>query len=126
MSADLRPAFGRRRPAPGPPRPAPAPQPAAQLSAQAQVFAAQIAAEAALRGCVPDSELDDWKRSHRARMWGAAGPWKYWACILGAPSLAGRLHDFGPAAAGLALVVSGLASACGVMALWRGLAARRG
>jgi hypothetical protein len=111
-------AFGRRTsPARSlPPPPAQAP-PALDISPEAEAFAAELRSSPRQR----DTELSEWKRAHRSRMWSASGPWKYWACILGVLSLAGRVHDFGPQAATVLLALRGLGGACSVMALWRGL-----
>jgi hypothetical protein len=114
------PVFGRR-PGSAPVQP-PRPAGASELSREAAAFAAEV--RSSPRG--HDGELAEWKQAHRRRMWRAAGPWKYWACILGALSLAGRLHDFGPASAVAFTALRGLAGVCSAMALWRGLRRSRG
>jgi hypothetical protein len=121
MAAAGQPVFGRRAPsrpvtraAAAPPRPAP---PDLQLSAEAEAFALGLKAE----GGRPDpqsAELAAWKRARRARLWKAAGIWKYLAALCAMLSVVLRLHDFGALRAGAPLL-SAVGFACGAVAFWR-------
>ena len=124
------PAFGRRAPGAAPRDAGPATYgrsaPIPELSAEAQAFAAQIRASRGSGGPAAEAaELKRWKTSRRAGLWSAAGPWKYWACLLGVLSLAVGLYPFGQTLEMLGRLCGVLSSVCAAVAVWRGWRAPR-